>query len=53
VCQNGTIVLYLFDCFVLGSDRSSTTLIPEFVMADGETIGAFPTDPNMIFKPGK
>lgn len=36
-----------------GSDRSSTTLIPEFVMADGETIGAFPTDPNMIFKPGK
>ncbi|XP_071121166.1 renalase-like [Mytilus edulis] len=34
-----------------GSTRNSTDLLPRFKPADSETIGAFPSNPEMIFNP--
>lgn len=36
-----------------GTDRNSTILEPSFSLAEGEPIGAFPTNPSMIFNPSK
>lgn len=35
----------------VGSTRNSTDLLPRFKPAESETIGAFPSNPEMIFNP--